>query len=100
MPIITLTSDFGAGSPYVAAIKGVIYSIDPSATVVDISHTVPLPRHHAWRPSAGGGDAVVPAQYHPLAVVDPGVGHDEADSLRPHRHAAVHCAGQRTCWAG
>ena len=41
MPIITLTSDFGAGSPYVAAIKGVIYSIDPSATVVDISHVVP-----------------------------------------------------------
>ena len=39
MPIITLTTDFGVGSPYVAAMKGVIFSIDPGATIVDISHT-------------------------------------------------------------
>ena len=41
MPIITLTTDFGFGSPYVAAMKGVILSIDPAATIVDISHAIP-----------------------------------------------------------
>ena len=41
MPIITLTTDFGTGSPYVAAMKGVILSINPAATIVDISHAVP-----------------------------------------------------------
>jgi S-adenosyl-L-methionine hydrolase (adenosine-forming) len=40
MNIITLTTDFGTGSPYVAAMKGVIFSINPAATVVDISHAV------------------------------------------------------------
>ena len=38
--IITLTTDFGAGSPYVAAMKGVILSINPAATLVDISHAI------------------------------------------------------------
>ncbi|MGO9113736.1 MAG: S-adenosyl-l-methionine hydroxide adenosyltransferase family protein [Thermoguttaceae bacterium] len=42
MPIITLTTDLGAGSPYVAAMKGVIFSIDPATTIVDISHVVPF----------------------------------------------------------
>ncbi len=32
MSVITLTTDFGAGSPYVAAMKGVILSIIPGAT--------------------------------------------------------------------
>lgn len=74
MSIITLTSDFGAGSPYVAAIKGVIYSIDPAATIVDISHTIPflditrgaqvLEEATPWFP---------PNTIH-VAVVDPGVG--------------------------
>lgn len=40
MSIITLTTDFGTGSPYVAAIKGVILSINPDATLVDLSHDI------------------------------------------------------------
>ena len=42
MPLITLTTDLGPGSSYVAAMKGVIFSIDPAARIVDISHTVPF----------------------------------------------------------
>ena len=38
--IITLTTDFGTGSPYVAAMKGVILGINPAARIVDISHEV------------------------------------------------------------
>ena len=38
--IITLTTDFGVSSPYVAEMKGVILSVDPTARVVDISHAI------------------------------------------------------------
>jgi S-adenosyl-L-methionine hydrolase (adenosine-forming) len=74
MPIITLTTDFGAGSPYAAAMKGVMYSIDPAAMIVDISHTVP------FRDVARGGQVLEEATpWFPddtihLGVVDPGVG--------------------------
>lgn len=39
--IITLTTDFGTGSPYVAQRKGVILSINPDATLVDLTHEIP-----------------------------------------------------------
>ncbi len=78
MSIITLTTDFGTGSPYVAAMKGVILSINPAATVVDITHDV--------RPQDIRHGAVVLADVVELfpedtvhvAVVDPGVGTDRA----------------------
>ena len=35
--IITLTTDFGTRDAYVGAMKGVILSINPDATIVDIS---------------------------------------------------------------
>ena len=40
-PIITLTTDFGEDSPYVAAMKGVILAIAPTARLVDLSHQLP-----------------------------------------------------------
>ncbi|MGD8795068.1 MAG: SAM-dependent chlorinase/fluorinase, partial [Anaerolineae bacterium] len=73
-PLITLTTDFGLADSYVAAMKGVILSICPEATVVDISHEI--------RPQAVGQAAYVlstavayfpPGTVH-LVVVDPGVG--------------------------
>ena len=39
-PIITLTTDFGAESPYVAQMKGVILSICRDVELVDISHAI------------------------------------------------------------
>ncbi|MFQ6019326.1 MAG: S-adenosyl-l-methionine hydroxide adenosyltransferase family protein [Dehalococcoidia bacterium] len=73
-PIITLTTDFGTGDPYVAAMKGVILSINPGALIVDISHEV--------RPQAieqGSFLLAAALPYFPtgaihVAVVDPGVG--------------------------
>ncbi len=38
--IITLTSDFGYKDPFVGIMKGVILSINPFATVVDITHGI------------------------------------------------------------
>ena len=73
-PLITLTTDFGEGSPYVAAMKGVILSINPRARLVDLTHSVPA---QDIRQGAIVLDEVTPlyppATLH-VAVVDPGVG--------------------------
>jgi S-adenosylmethionine hydrolase len=73
-PLVTLTTDFGMGSRYVAAMKGVIYRINPHARLVDLSHSIPagnirkgaifLSETALWYP---------PGTIH-VAVVDPGVG--------------------------
>jgi hypothetical protein len=41
MPIITLTTDFGTTDSYVGAMKGVLLSICPKATIVDLTHELP-----------------------------------------------------------
>ena len=74
MPIIALMSDFGTRDHYVAAMKGVIYQINPKATVVDITHDVPP---HDRLHGAFVLRQTLP--YFPektifVAVVDPGVG--------------------------
>lgn len=76
MSIITLTTDFGAGSHYVAAMKGVILSIHPTAVIVDITHDIPA---QDIRSAALMLDNVAdwfPAGTIHVAVVDPGVGTD------------------------
>ena len=40
MPIITLTTDFGLKDPFVGIMKGVILSICPQATVIDLTHNI------------------------------------------------------------
>jgi S-adenosylmethionine hydrolase len=72
--IITLTTDFGMADPYVAAMKGVILSIDPEATVVDVSHEV-APQRIAQAVYLTGcaWPHFPPGSIH-LVVVDPGVG--------------------------
>jgi S-adenosylmethionine hydrolase len=72
--IITLTSDFGLEDPFVGIIKGVILSINPTARIVDITHSIgaqdilqgALILRSAYR-------FFPPGTIH-LAVVDPGVG--------------------------
>jgi S-adenosylmethionine hydrolase len=87
-PIITLTTDFGEDSPYVAAVKGVILSINPSVRLVDLSHQIPPQdiRHAAFF-LATALPCFPPGVIH-LIVVDPGVGterpllHVEIDGRR------------------
>ncbi len=70
--IITLTTDFGWGE-YVAAMKGVIISINPKANIIDIDHGV---APHDIREGAYVLYSTVP-YFHGgihVAVVDPGVG--------------------------
>jgi S-adenosylmethionine hydrolase len=73
-PVITLLTDFGVRDTYVGEMKGVLLSVVPDATLVDITHDVSpgnvasgqfLLSRTWWRFPAG--------TVH-LAVVDPGVG--------------------------
>lgn len=74
MPIITLTTDFGTTDSYVGAMKGVLLSICPKATIVDLTHELPpydvneaafvFEQARRWFPKR---------TIH-VAVVDPGVG--------------------------
>ncbi len=74
MPIITLTTDFGTGSPYVAAMKGVILSINPAATIIDISHAVPAQDITRGALVLEDTTPWFPDDTIHVAVVDPGVG--------------------------
>ncbi len=73
-PLITLLTDYGAGSGYPAQVKGVLLAALPDARIVDVSHDVP--RHDVL---AGALLLEACAPWFPrgaihVAVVDPGVG--------------------------
>ena len=74
MPIITLTTDFGAEDGYVAAMKGVILTLLPTATLVDVSHAIaPGAVRQAAYVLSTAAPFFPPDTVH-VAVVDPGVG--------------------------
>src|SRR5690242_5702409 len=76
LPLITITTDFGLEDGYVGMMKGVIYSINPAALLVDLTHVVEPQNvaqgafllYNAYRHFPPGATH--------LAVVDPGVGTD------------------------
>ena len=78
MAIVTLLTDFGCCDEYVGVIKGVVLSIHPGASIVDISHDMDpqdvvgaahvLRAAFSWFPQG---------TVH-VAVVDPGVGTQRA----------------------
>lgn len=73
-PIVTLTTDFGAGSGYPAQVKGVLLSALPDARLVDLSHGVPPYDVLAGALLLEACVPWFPPQAIHLAVVDPGVG--------------------------
>lgn len=72
--IITLTTDFGLSDAYVAAMKGVILSINPEAKLVDICHTIKPQNTHQAAFVLGTAYQFFPEGTVHLVVVDPGVG--------------------------
>ena len=74
VPIITLTTDFGAGSTYPAQMKGVILSIAPHARVIDITHDVPPQDVLEGALALEAAVPAFPAGTIHVAIVDPGVG--------------------------
>jgi hypothetical protein len=72
--IITLTSDFGTGSPYVAQMKGVILSLCRDTELVDISHAIGPQNVREGAVVLADVTPRFPADTIHVAVVDPGVG--------------------------
>lgn len=71
---ISLTTDFGLRDPFVGVMKGVILNINPSATIVDISHEI---ANHDLLEAAFilySAYKYFPRGTIHLVVVDPGVG--------------------------
>ena len=72
-PVVSLTSDFGARDPSGAICKGVVLSIAPRATVIDISHEVAKFQVRDGALLLWCALPYLPVGVH-VAVVDPGVG--------------------------
>ncbi|ARA95051.1 hypothetical protein AWN76_006805 [Rhodothermaceae bacterium RA] len=74
--LITLTTDFGTGDAYVAAMKGTILSILPEARLVDITHDIAPQDVMAAAFVLREAVPYFPRGAVHLVVVDPGVGTD------------------------
>jgi len=74
--IITLTTDFGYDDAYVGAVKGAILSVNPQATIIDISHSIQPQNILQGAFILSVAYRYFPKQTIHLAIVDPGVGSD------------------------
>lgn len=85
-PIITMTTDFGQYDGYVGTMKGVIHTLLPDATVVDISHDIAPQQIHEGAFILYRAYRYFPASAIHIAVVDPGVGSARRPILLTTRH--------------
>ena len=93
--VITLTTDFGTADGFVGAMKGVILSLAPHASIVDVTHDIPP---HDIRAGTFALETALP-NFPPncfhVVVVDPGVGSERAAVLVATRAGAIRGPGQR-----
>jgi hypothetical protein len=73
-PLITLTTDFGPSSPYVAQMKGVILGLCREVDLIDITHTVGSQNVREGAIALADATPRFPPRTIHVAVVDPGVG--------------------------
>ena len=85
--LITLLTDFGTQDYFVGAMKGVILSANPAATIIDLTHDVPPQDIRAAAFNLLSTYKDFPSGTIHVAVVDPGVG----SSRRP---ILIECAEQ------
>lgn len=78
MSIITLLTDFGTRDEYVGLMKGVILSVHPSATIVDITHQIDSQDIEQAAHTIHAAYRYFPVGSVHLVVVDPGVGTERA----------------------
>ncbi|MBF2084802.1 SAM-dependent chlorinase/fluorinase [Thermoleptolyngbya sp. C42_A2020_037] len=74
MGILTLLTDFGLTDTYVGVMKGAIAQINPTLTVIDLTHQIPPQDIAAARFHLMTAYPYFPAGTVHVAVVDPGVG--------------------------
>ncbi|MGI0149143.1 MAG: SAM hydrolase/SAM-dependent halogenase family protein [Thermoplasmata archaeon] len=72
--ILTFTTDFGTSDTYAGQMRGVVLSVVPEATLVDLSHDVPAHDVAAGAYVLQTGYSVFPMGTIHIAIVDPGVG--------------------------
>ena len=78
MPLIALLTDFGVKDEYVGVLKGVVLSVNPQASIVDLTHGIDP---QDVRQAAGllkSAYAYFPIGTIHVAIVDPGVGSERA----------------------
>lgn len=85
--LITLLTDFGTADGYVGEMKGVLCTLAPTATLVDIAHDLPPQDIDAGRLALARFWRRYPQGTVHVVVVDPGVGGDRAA-------LAVECEGR------
>jgi len=73
-PVITLLTDFGTDSPYIAAMKAAIYERLPQAVVVDLTHSIAPQNIRQGAFVWCDFTETFPAGTVHVGVVDPGVG--------------------------
>lgn len=74
MNCITLLTDFGTVDEYVGVMKGVILTIHPAATIIDICHDIPPRDIASAARMLQAAYGYFPAETVHVCVVDPGVG--------------------------
>lgn len=72
--LITLLSDFGLNDVYVGVMKGVIARINPTLTIVDLTHEVPPQNIQSAQFNLINAYPYFPPETVHVVVVDPGVG--------------------------
>ena len=95
--LITLTTDFGTSAPYVAAMKGVILSINPNARILDLTHEISPQslRHCAF--FLERSLTYFPQDSLHVVVVDPGVG-TEREMLHVETRHGTLIVPDNGCW--
>lgn len=73
-PIITLTTDFGCKDPFIAEMKGVILSINPYVSIIDVTHDIEPFNIPEAAYVIGSSHKYFPSGTIHAVVVDPGVG--------------------------
>jgi S-adenosylmethionine hydrolase len=72
--IVTLLTDFGTADYFVGALKGALLSVNPGASIIDITHDIPPHDIEAGAFTLlAASESFPPGTVH-VAVVDPGVG--------------------------
>lgn len=74
MALVTLLTDFGTADGYVGEVKGVLYSLVPGLTIVDIAHDIRAQDIESARLTVARYWQRYPVGTVHMVVVDPGVG--------------------------
>ncbi|HTK75227.1 MAG TPA: SAM-dependent chlorinase/fluorinase [Gemmataceae bacterium] len=72
--LVTLITDFGGGSSYVAAMKGALLAVNPAARLLDLTHDLPPQNLIATAYFLADALPWFPDKTIHVVVVDPGVG--------------------------